>query len=328
MNNAQHHSSIAPVALASILLATTSLSVSSLTINPLAAAEIKNQSTSNTTTTPTTTVEEGLSEARKRVLIERPYKLDRYQKISGVELSIAPVSLKTETIPDWWSDKQAYDLSKLIEAALGYYPGLKVIPGKTWDKASVEEELGNTGLTSEETKKPPRRRPDKLQLQTIKMQPIITNYQFQLFKPKKRGLGLIFVAITSKSCKSESFIAFRTELESNNKNSTASLDSLNTGINSGFDLARLQTSETGGTSLNLNAIVAGAGGGDFKPPEKATKELLYDSIVDLAEGSYCLLSGNKECIDYYMQRQQPMPTPPKRDKKGRLIKLKPQDLKC
>lgn len=300
------------------------LAVTSLPLQNTQAAEQVPQADSSAPSS----VDEELKEARKRVLSDRPYKLDRYQRISDLQLSIAPVGLKTESIPDWWSEKQAYDLSKLIEVAMGHYPGLKTKSGTTWDQASVQKELGNAnaGPNNAKRKAPTLMRQE--QILTIQMQPLLTNYQYQLFKPKKQGIGLLFIAITSKSCKSESYAAFRIDFQGDSANPSVANGFNNLGLTNGFDISQLKVTESGGTSLNVNAIVAGAGGGDFKPPEKATKELLYDSVVDIAEGAYCTLSGNKECLAYYQNRAQPKPTPPKKDRRGRIIKLKPQDLKC
>lgn len=270
-----------------------------------------------------------LAEARRRVLADRPYKLNPYQKISNLQLAIKPVNLQTETVPDWWSEKQSFDLAKLLELAMAYYPGLTVVPSETWEQASIQKELSQATLEPT-TNIPALARRTRTDVQTVTLQPTITNYQFQLFKPKKRGIGLVFIAITSKSCKSESFISMRSEFSSSTTdNATLSItDKLSFGLGNGFDIARLQTTESGGTSLNVNAILAGAGGGDFKPPEKATKDLLYDGIVDLAEGTYCVLSGSDACNSYYQKRENPKPTPPAKDRQGKPLKLKPQDLKC
>lgn len=301
---------------------------SALPLSSATAADKTIRTTSEKSSSPNLTVDESLKEARERVLSNRPYKLDRYQRISNLQLSIAPVALKTELTPDWWSEKQAYDLSKLIEEAMGYYPGLKVKPGLTWESVTVQKELGDMGTEAAAKTRwvPSLTRTEEIS--TIQMQPTLTNYQYQLFKPKRQGIGLVFIAITSKSCKSESFAAFRAEFQraSNNENFSTGFDS--SILTNGFDISRLKLTESGGTSLNVNAIVAGAGGGDFKPPEKATKELLYDSIVDMAEGTYCTLAGIKECIAYYQSRVQSRPTPPKKDRRGRPIQIKPQDLKC
>lgn len=269
----------------------------------------------------------GLEAARKKVLADRPYKLNRYDKASDIKLSITPVTLNTEVIPDWWSEKQGYDISKLLESAMTYYPGIRLIPGKTWEETSVQQELG--AATAEAATKKTKRFLGKQKPEVIvSLKPEIINYQFQVFKPKKRGVGLIFIAITSKSCKTESFISFRNDL------SQATASGGKQGLDASqlfgqvFDVSRLLNSESGGTSLNLNAIVAGAGGGGFKPPERVTKELLYEAVVDIAEGTYCTLTSNKDCISYYNNRKQEKPTPPKRDKSGKIIKLKAEQLKC
>lgn len=271
--------------------------------------------------------ETGLEEARKKVLSDRPYKHYRYQKAAGIKLAISPVLLDTESTPDWWSEKQGFDLSKLLELAFTYYPGVSVIPGQTWEQYSVQKEIGSsTNPLNPMSPSVPSGRKDTAKVLALK--PVITNYQYQVFKPKKRGVGLIFIAITSKSCKTESFITLKTELNSEQSTGHTSEASLGQIFGNSFDVSRLLVSESGGTSLNVNAIVAGAGGGDFKPPERVTKELLYESIADVAEGAYCNLVGNKECIDYYNKRQQPKPTPPKRDKYGKIIRPKANELKC
>jgi hypothetical protein len=276
---------------------------------------------------PTSSITLGLQEARKKILADRPYKANRFERAPEVKLSIAPVTLKTESIPDWWSEKQGYDISKVLENAMSYYPGISLIPGKTWEEMSVQQELG--AASSETPSKKQSHLLGKKKDENIRLlKPEITNYQFQVFKPKKRGVGLIFIAITSKSCKTESFISFRNDFihttESSKKQGLSSTEILG----QVFDVSRLLNSESGGTSLNLNAIVAGAGGGDFKPPERVTKELLYEAVVDIAEGTYCVLTNNKDCISYYNSRKQDKPTPPKRDKSGKIIKLKVEQLKC
>lgn len=268
-------------------------------------------------------VNASMKQARANVLRDRPYKLNRYERVGGVELSIAPIALGTEEKPDWWSEKQGYDLARLLEIAMGHYPGVTVAPGTTWEAKTLQQELGTTQQSGNISLKPKLLRKEAERRVTLR--PVLTNYQFQAFKPKKRGLGLFFIAITSKSCKTENFVAFRSDLEDSDPSQAAGYTQ---GLANDFDVTKLIITETGGTSLNMNALVAGAGGGDFTPPERATKELLYEAIVDIAEGTYCILSQNKECIAYYMQRKQLKPTPPARDKKGKIIKLKPEDTKC
>ena len=140
----------------------------------------------------------------------------------------------------------------------------------------------------------------------------------------------MFIAITNKSCKTESFLSTQTELLSSAKAISGSQPQASApdSFDRSFTASMVRTTETGGTSLNVNALFAGAGGGDFKPPEKATRELIYDTVADIAEGSFCMLSGNQDCISYYLKRVQPKPTPPQKDKKGKIIKPKPEELKC
>lgn len=274
------------------------------------------------------TLNNSLKEARSRILEDRPYKLDRNEKVGNIEVYIKPFRLQTEDVPDWWSEKQSYDLAKLLEEAMGYYPGVTIIRGDSWEEKTVSEELGQPYNAENDARNPSLVTGQTTN--TLTIQPIVTNYTFQAFKPKKRGLGLVFIAITNKSCKTESFISTQTELLTGKKvlRDSQAQGSAYDSFDRSFTASMVRTTETGGTSLNVNALFAGAGGGDFKPPEKATRELIYDTVADIAEGSFCMLSGNQDCISYYLNRVQPKPTPPQKDKKGKIIKLKPEELKC
>ena len=45
------------------------------------------------------------------------------------------------------------------------------------------------------------------------------------------------------------------------------------------------------------------------------KEVIYKSIVDSAEGLFCSLADNKNCLKYYQEREYEFPTVEKKRKK-------------
>ena len=78
---------------------------------------------------------------------------------------------------------------------------------------------------------------------------------------------------------------------------------------------QLLVKKKSGSSLNANLLIVSGGGGKFKPPEKPVKEIVYNSITDSAEGLYCALTNNGECIKYYQEREYQFPTVEKKRKK-------------
>ena len=52
-----------------------------------------------------------------------------------------------------------------------------------------------------------------------------------------------------------------------------------------------------------NLLFVGAGGGKFMVPEKPVKEVIYYSNVYSAEGLFCSLTDNKNCVKYNQERE-------------------------
>jgi hypothetical protein len=88
----------------------------------------------------------------------------------------------------------------------------------------------------------------------------------------------------------------------------ASISRLGDDADHGLAFDRLIVDKTGGASLNLNFLVGGAGGGNFTPPDKPLKKIIYQSVVDGAEAAFCLLTDQKECLAYYKSRGLQSPT--------------------
>ena len=96
-------------------------------------------------------IEEELAKTKEEVLVKRPYKLDPKNIKKIIVILVKPSTLICQIAPDWWSEKQAYDITKLYGLALAKYPGIKVQLTETWeDKIVREENLKNTDLTLEQ----------------------------------------------------------------------------------------------------------------------------------------------------------------------------------
>jgi len=267
------------------------------------------------------TIEEQVDLVRKRLLAGRPYKSDFSGASEVVSLEVLPSTLSSSaTPPDWWSEKQSYDLARLYALALGYYPIFDVVPPETWDKKVLASQNlpapshGSNDSTSETgTRKPLAA--SRLGVERAKRQTRfdVDLYNFQHMPVKRRGIGLGFIAITSKECSTETYLRSLVSLSPIEKP-----QSFNSAVGSGFEgldndstsipLNRIVVDKTGGTSLNLNFLVGGAGGGNFDPPAKPLKEILLESVVDAAELTSCLATDNQKCIDYYRSLPRILPT--------------------
>ena len=128
------------------------------------------------------------------------------------------------------------------------------------------------------------------------------DFKFQVLTPKKRGIGLVVISISSKTCINETFLATRYIFDSN-------IDIQD------IESKQLLVKKKSGSSLNANLFFVSAGGGKFKAPEKPVKEVVYNSIVDSAEGLYCALTNNGDCMKYYQDRDYQFPTVEKKRKK-------------
>jgi len=263
-------------------------------------------------------VEQEISLAKERVLKERPYPKSSYQGTGRIKISLKPFTQSMEEPPDWWSEKQGYDLSTLLGKVLELYPDLEVMPFQTWENHLIDQEASKL----QDSKNPSQN--TNTSISSIKaagesnfsIAPSITGYSFKYLRPKKRGIGLGFIAITNKACTSESYIdtqynitPFKTrQIEPELANGLA--------IESSLQISELIRKTTGGTSLNFNFLVGGAGGGGFEPPEKATKELIYNTLVDAAEQIHCKLINNESCLNYYSNRVKDKPTIEKATRRG------------
>lgn len=252
-----------------------------------------------------------ITKYHKQLTKERDYELNRYSYVDNKKLRLELFTVNDENTPDWWSKKQSYNLRSLLYLALQKYPGLSIEEPENWDNFLLREELGESekheGDKKSKTKK--KHIPSILRSvyensndEKISIKGAISNYLFQSLKPKKRGIGLGFISFTSKKCTSETFLGINYSGTSENTIEPGFLEEkqyLN------FDSNVLSTSTTGGTSVNLNLGVGSIGGGNFDKPELLLKEAVYKNVVDAAEGIYCSLSGNLDCIQFYETRKQP-----------------------
>ncbi len=243
-----------------------------------------------------------LKKVRERELSQRTYKLDRNQVLEDTEIVISPYELRYGTLPDWWSEKQSYDMSFLLAKALEQYPGLSIKISKNWDDILLEKELNkkpNNGLNEN--------------VRRIYIKPYIDDYVFNTLRPKKRGVGLIVIAVTKKNCITETFLSTNYKIkditESNPKAFSKTIAT-----------KKLITRSTGGTSVNFNVGLAAFGGGDFKEPPKAQiKKIVYETVIDASEGIYCTLLNNKECVKYYKERKSESPSIEKRNRRSKKV---------
>ena len=235
-------------------------------------------------------IEEDLEKSRSDVLSSRQYSLDKDLTSEVINVVIRPYKLSAEQSPDWWSEKQAYDMSFLLVKALNNYPGINASLEKTWEERILEKENLLIYKKNYDIKK------------GIFITPFVEDFKFQVLTPKKRGIGLVVISLSSKTCINETFLSTRYEFDSY--------------IDIGdIESKQLLVKKKSGSSLNANLFFVGAGGGKFKAPEKPVKEVVYNSIVDSAEGLYCALTNNGECINYYQEREYQFPTVEKKRKK-------------
>ena len=235
-------------------------------------------------------IEEDLDKSRSDVLSSRQYSLDKDLTSEEINVVIRPYKLSAEQSPDWWSEKQAYDMSFLLVKALNNYPGINASLEKTWEERILEKENLLIYKKNYDIKK------------GIFITPFVEDFKFQVLTPKKRGIGLVVISLSSKTCINETFLSTRYEFDSY--------------IDIGdIESKQLLVKKKSGSSLNANLFFVGAGGGNFKAPEKPVKEVVYNSIVDSAEGLYCSLTNNGECIKYYQEREYQFPTVEKKRKK-------------
>ena len=236
-------------------------------------------------------IEEDLEKSRSDVLFSRQYSLDKDLTSEEINVVIRPYKLSAEQSPDWWSEKQAYDMSFLLVKALNNYPGINASLEKTWEERILEKEnLLNNKKESD------------IDENRVIITPFVEDFKFQVLTPKKRGIGLVVISISSKTCINETFLSTRYEFDSN-----IDIDDI--------ESKQLLVKKKSGSSLNANLLFVGAGGGKFKAPEKPVKEVVYNSITDSAEGLYCALTNNGECIKYYQEREYQFPTVEKKRKK-------------
>ena len=235
-------------------------------------------------------IEEDLEKSRSDVLFSRQYSLDKDLTSEEINVVIRPYKLSAEQSPDWWSEKQAYDMSFLLVKALNNYPGINASLEKTWEERILEKENLLIYKKNYDIKK------------GIFITPFVEDFKFQVLTPKKRGIGLVVISLSSKTCINETFLSTRYEFDSY--------------IDIGdIESKQLLVKKKSGSSLNANLFFVGAGGGKFKAPEKPVKEVVYNSIVDSAEGLYCALTNNGECNKYYQEREYQFPTVEKKRKK-------------
>ena len=236
-------------------------------------------------------IEEDLEKSRNNVLSSREYSLEKDLTSEEIDVVIRPYKLSAEQSPDWWSEKQAYDMSFLLVKALNNYPGINASLEKTWEERILEKEnLLNNKKESD------------INENRVVITPFVEDFKFQVLTPKKRGIGLVVISISSKTCINETFLSTRYEFDSN-----IDIDDI--------ESKQLLVKKKSGSSLSANLFFVGAGGGKFKAPEKPVKEVVYNSIVDSAEGLYCALTNNGECIKYYQEREYQFPTVEKKRKK-------------
>ena len=242
-------------------------------------------------------IEEDLETARNDILSSRKYSLKKDFSSEVIDVIVKPYELTAEQSPDWWSEKQAYDMSFLLMKALNNYPGLNVSMEKTWEERILEKE--NLLINKKES---------DINEERITITPFVEDFKFQVLNPKKRGIGLVVISLSSKTCINETFLstryAFNLPFDSNIPNED-------------IQSKQLLVKKKSGSSINANLFFVSAGGGKFKAPEKPVKEVVYNSIVDSAEGLYCALTGKGECIKYYQERDYQYPTVEKKRKKKR-----------
>tara|TARA_B100001029_G_C15049027_1_gene449291 strand:- start:452 stop:1321 length:870 start_codon:yes stop_codon:yes gene_type:complete len=268
----------------------------------LISAELNEENQNNS---KTLSIKNELKKSKNRIIFQKNYKIDENIILGNIDVIIRPYELSAEQIPEWWSEKQAYDMSFILLNALNYYPGLNVFLEKTWEEKLLEGEniSENISLVNTNNKK-------------IIISPFVDDFKFQVLTPKTRGIGVGIVAFNRKTCVNETFLSTKYQFASplepifNMEDITSK---------------QLLIKKKSGSSLNANLLIVGMGGGKFKAPKKPIKEIIYNSIVDSAEGLYCSLTNNQECIKYYQEREYQFPTI---EKKGNKRKKKKKDKSC
>ena len=240
-------------------------------------------------------IEEDLENARKDVLSSRQYSLNKDFSSEQLDVVIRPYQLSAEQSPDWWSEKQSYDMSFLLVKALNNYPGLNVSLEKTREERILEKE--NLLINKKESLNNDKK---------IIVTPFLEDFKFQVLNPKKRGIGLVVISLSSKTCINETFLSTRYAFDLPSDSNIFIED---------IESKQLLIKKKSGSSLNANLFFVSAGGGKFKAPEKPVKEVVYNSVVDSAEGLYCALTNKGDCLKYYQEREYQFPTVEKKRKK-------------
>lgn len=263
--------------------------------------------------------EQELEKTRKAVLADRPYKKDYNSAKELITLKILPSTLATAgPVPDWWSDKQSYDLARLYALALSHYPVFSVSPPENWNQKVLAQEglatLGTDSSPASLSSSASLGRSSRLDLGERQLETSfdVDYYSFQYMPVKRRGIGFGFFAITNKECATETFMRSSVVLGSGHSQHSPMRQDVMMNLAGDKDdkvfYSRMIVNKTGGTSLNVNFLVGGAGGGNFNTPEKPLKKIIYESIVDGAEAAFCLAVNNKQCFDYYSKRPSLQPT--------------------
>ena len=240
-------------------------------------------------------IEEDLEVARNVVLSSRGYSLNKNSSLEEINVIVNPYQLATEEAPDWWSEKQAYDMSFLLVKALNNYPGINASAEKTWEERILEKE--NLLINKKES---------DINKNRVIISPFVDDFKFQVLTPKKRGIGLVVISLTNKTCINETFLATRYKFDS---------PLVPTNYIEDIESKQLLVKKKSGSSLSANFFYVSGGKGKFKAPEKPIKEVVYKTVVDSAEGLYCALTNNGNCIKYYQQRDFQFPTVEKKRKK-------------
>ena len=258
----------------------------------LISAELNEDNQNNS---KTLSIENELTKSRNRIFFQENYSIDENIVLGNIDVIIRPYQLSAEEIPEWWSEKQAYDMSFILFKALNYYPGLNVFLQKTWEEKLLEGENISEEISLVKTNN-----------KKIIISPLVDDFKFQVLTPKTRGIGVGIVAFNRKTCINETFLSTKYKFTSPLDPSFYMED---------ITSKQLLIKKKSGSSLNANLLVAGIGGGKFKAPEKPIKEIIYNTIVDSAEGLFCSLTNNKKCIKYYQEREYQFPTIEKKRKK-------------
>ncbi|WP_152557639.1 MULTISPECIES: hypothetical protein [unclassified Prochlorococcus] len=291
-------------------------------------------------------IDEMINMVRDSQVKNRTYKINRNSKLNTITLHVYPFELRTEGSPDWWSEKKSYDLAYLLKKSLDKYPGLKVKLYKTWEEYLINEEMNQNNSNIMKSKKKEEfktnsnfyqkakeslfnisnninyfiKRDEKENQEILQpkqyhlsIRPNITEYIHQRLPSKKRGIGLGFVAFNSKKCITETYfssdykMSFEDQpkylLDSGNFNHLKTFE-----YSKSLTINKLITQTMGGSSMNVNLILGGFGGGKFKEPNKPIKKIIYQNIVDASEGIYCLITNQEECINFYKDRLDQSPT--------------------